>query len=120
MLPAVKSAGRITPRTVTNWCSELTSTSFVPSSTRYPLGSTCVTRALSVAVMVEPRDVVPAPFRVCVLDVFSRLDNAPPGLLGASKAVMELVAAEARDVCVAPVATADADSLTTMVTRSST
>src|ERR1700722_13413043 len=70
--------------------------------------------------MVEPREVVPEPFNVCVLAVFKRFVNAPPALLGPSRDEILLVAEEAREVCVAPVATADADSLTTMVTRSST
>ena len=74
------SAGRTTPRTVIIWCSELTWISLEASTTRPPLGSTWVTRAVSVVVRVVVRLVVPCPFSSRVSGDVGQVRQRPGGL----------------------------------------
>ncbi len=115
-----KSIGRITPRTVMVWFSELIPTFFVPSTTRLPLRRTCVTRAETVVVRVVVRLVVPCPSKVVWPPRFARFAQGPVAFVSPASAVMLLWALDLREVCVAPVLTAEALSFTTMVTMSST
>ncbi len=114
------SAGRTTPRTVMVWCSELTCMSLAASTTRAPLGSTCTTRAVSVVVRVVVRLVVPWPLSWVLPETLARLATRPAVPVKPASAAIEFCVLLARCVLVAPVATADACSLTTMVSRSST
>src|SRR5260370_27468875 len=84
--------------------------SFDPSITRYPLGSTCVRRAVSVVVSVTLRLVEPDPSSDDFPERLARLAHGPPGLTVPPSASM---------AAVAPVATALAASATRIVTTSS-
>src|SRR5262249_47255879 len=72
---AVRSAGRITPRTVTVCHSELICTFFIPSITRNPFGSTRTTRAVMLVFNVVERVVDPWPSSELLPDILARFDN---------------------------------------------
>jgi hypothetical protein len=66
--------------------------------TRYPLGKTSATRAVTVVVKVVVRDVVPEPFKAMVVFEFARLASFPAaGSVPATLVTAEL-ALDARDV----------------------
>src|SRR5579864_6553023 len=94
--------------------------SLEPSITRYPLDSTCVTRAVRVVVRVMSRLVVADPSSAFFPDRFARLAQGPPARTLPPKAPIDAVALEARADLVAPLDTAEALSATRMVTESST
>ena len=60
----------------------------MPSTTRLPFTSTCVTRADMVVVKVVARLVVPSPSRDWLEFEFSRLARAPEAALGPAAEVM--------------------------------
>ena len=107
-----RSIGRMTPRMVMIWFSEFTFRLRVPSTTRFPFTSTCVTRAVMVAVKVVSRLVVPSPSSEVLLLAFNRFASAPIGAFGPASEVTAADAEEAREVLDCPVLTADADSAT--------
>ena len=74
----------------------------------------------SVVVIVVWRLVVPEPSRLWLPDTLARLASGPVAFVMPASAATELVALLLRCVLVAPVETAEADSATTMVTRSFT
>src|SRR5438270_9483807 len=114
------SAGRTTPRTVITWFSELTRTVLLPSTTRNPLGRTSTTRAVMVVVRVVVREVVPEPSRLVLPDVVRIFDNLPGTENLPAAELADTDKSEFLAVFVAPVETADAISLTSIVSMSST
>src|SRR5579863_1666423 len=92
----------------------------VPSTTRKPFGSSRATRAVRLVVRAVVRDVEPEPLSSISFAVLARFASAPLEDVNPARAVMELFTLDLRDVCVAPVDTAEACSATMMVTTSST
>ena len=90
------------------------------STTRPPLGSTWVTRAVRVVVRVVVRLVVPWPLSCVSPETLARLASGPVALVTPASAVIEFLVLEVRCVLVVPVVTAEACSATTMVSMSST
>src|SRR6185437_17181921 len=88
--------------------------------TRYPFGSTSITRAERTVVRVVCLEVVPAPLREVLEFAVRRLARLPAAFSGPAAEVMEALALDVRPVLVVPVATAEACSLTMIVTTSST
>src|ERR1017187_7851830 len=94
--------------------------SLVASTSKPPLGSTWVTRAVSVVDRVVVRLVVPWPLIWVLPAMFARLASAPVALVMPARAAMLFWVLEARCVLVLPVLTAEACSATTTVSTSST
>lgn len=115
-----KSFQRSRPRTDTRCLSELTMISLEPCTTRFPFGSTCVTRAESVVSRTFSRDVSPCPSRLFEPLISASEGNGPLTFNGPPSALTDAFAAEEREDLVVPLDMAEALSYTTMVTRSLT
>src|ERR1035441_9426540 len=84
-----------------------------------PLGSTLVTRAVSVVEITTPRLVLPRPLSWVLPVTPARLGNRPGALVLPASALTEFAVLEVRPVFVVPEATAEAFSTTRMVIMSS-
>src|SRR5688572_11239181 len=91
--------------------------SFTPSTTRYPLGRTLVTRAVRVAVRMLSRLVAPCPSSEVELETLAR--SARRAFAGPNAEVMPALTPDCRELLVLPLAAAEARSETRIVIRSS-
>lgn len=119
-LPPLRSFQRAIPRTLTTCRSALTVTDFRPSTTRLPLGSTCVTRAVNVVLNSDARLVSACPSSFWSPFMPAIDESGPATRVGPPIAEMPADALDFRLDAVVPREIALAWSATTIVTRSFT